>query len=259
MPLVSFSAKTHIGMRKNNEDCYACYPHIGLFLVADGMGGHAAGEVASALTAHSIQESITAKKTLKHAIEHAHQAVLDGVNKGIGGRGMGSTLVALHANHADYCIAWVGDSRAYLWRADTRTLTQLTKDHSYVQALFESGAITKDETYHHQDKNVITQCIGSENIPHLDIPVISGKWQPNDTIILCSDGLTDSLTNEQLGQTIANSRSLNEMTRSLIDQALSNGGDDNITVCAVSAPKFWHTWLYRYLGHRFTRQSMTTS
>ncbi len=256
MPLLNFSAATNIGTRQNNEDCFACYPSIGLWLVADGMGGHAAGEVASAITATSIHDAIASKYNLSHAVECAHKAVLDGVSRGVGGYGMGSTLVALHSTRTQYHISWVGDSRAYLWRESDRTLTQLTKDHSYVQALFESGAISRDQIQSHQDKNVITQCIGSDDIEALDIPVISGTWQPGETIILCSDGLTDSLTSEQLGKTIAHSSSLKAMIHSLIAEALVQGGDDNITVCAISTPNSWHHWLYRQFGHYFSKHSI---
>lgn len=226
--------------RDNNEDCYLACPEKGLWGVADGMGGHEAGEIASAIVKTTLESSVEGNTPLEDSILEAHQNVLQAVKDGKGAAGMGSTVVALQTQGHDYKVAWVGDSRAYLWSQETNggRLEQLTTDHSYVQMLLASGAIAEDEVANHPDKNVITQCIGSLDHQQISVDVINGEWQKQQRILLCSDGLTDEVDNQHIAQILCDSRSTKEAAQKLMQAALDNGGKDNITVQVIESPLY---------------------
>lgn len=235
----NFSAATDKGLlRGNNEDSYVGDPDSRLWLVADGMGGHEAGEVASSIVAETVQQSMRDGRELVDSIHQAHQAVLKAAGEGVGAAGMGSTVVALVSGELEYQVAWVGDSRAYLWSPDDTggTLEQLSTDHSYVQLLLASGAIAEHEAAGHPDKNVITQCIGSRDLDELQVGSVKGQWQKNQWILLCSDGLTDELGDEVIAQALCVARSVSEAVNSLVQRALDRGGHDNVTVLIVESP-----------------------
>ena len=231
-------ALTHTGnVRSNNEDAFSRDPALGLWVVADGMGGHEAGEVASAIAIESITRKIRQGKDIIEAIQNAHHNILNGTRKGRGAKGMGSTVVAIHTTTTQYQVAWVGDSRAYLWTRTgerTGTLEQLTTDHSYVQMLVKAGAITPEEAINHRDKNVITQCLGSLDIANVTVDIIERNWQPNQWLLLCSDGLTDELEDGQISALLANSQDLETAANSLLREALESGGRDNTTIAIVA-------------------------
>lgn len=231
-------ALTHTGnVRNNNEDAFCCQPALGLWVVADGMGGHEAGEVASAITIETIVRKIRQGKSLSEAIQAAHHNVLNGVRKGQGARGMGSTVVAMHSSDSHYQIGWVGDSRAYRWTRSTErkgTLERLTTDHSYVQMLVKAGAITAEEAEHHPNKNVITQCLGSLELPHVNVDIVEYEWQADQWILLCSDGLSDELEDSQISAILANSQGTAIAADALLRAALASGGRDNTTVAIVA-------------------------
>lgn len=235
------SPQTHVGMvRSGNEDCFFSDDALGLWLVADGMGGHEAGEVASAIVAETIASTVREGVDLAKAIQFSHQAVLDGGMHGQGARGMGSTVVGLQQLDNNFWqVAWVGDSRAYLW---TKTsdhegeLQQISRDHSYVQALLDAGAITESEADNHPDKNVITQCLGSLEIPSVRVDVVSQEWKSNQKIILCSDGLSDEVSDAQIAKILNENPDSNIAVQSLVDAALANGGRDNVTVVIIDPP-----------------------
>jgi serine/threonine protein phosphatase PrpC len=235
-----YSQATDVGLlRDNNEDAILSNPKIGLWLVADGMGGHAAGEVASEITRTTINSALDAGKNLVEAINSAHQAVLEASRDGTGKYGMGSTVVALHSIGPRYQIAWVGDSRAYLWsdrNHDGYSLQQVTVDHSYVQMLYESGIISAEEMLYHPEKNVITQCLGSVELPQLKVDVVEGKWHKHDWILLCSDGLTDTVSDQQICDILHNAANPDMAVKNLIQAALDNGGKDNVSVIVVAPP-----------------------
>jgi len=249
---------THTGnVRSNNEDAFSRDPAMGLWVVADGMGGHEAGEVASAIAIESITRKIRQGKDIIEAIQNAHHNILNGAGKGRGAKGMGSTVVAVHTTSTHYQVAWVGDSRAYLWTRTgerTGTLEQLTTDHSYVQMLVKAGAITAEEAINHRDKNVITQCLGSLDIAHVTVDMIERDWQPNQWLLLCSDGLTDELEDSQISALLANSHDLETAANALLREALASGGRDNTTIAlvaqqtAATAGSLWDTmvsWVRR--------------
>lgn len=238
---LEFSAATHPGLKRdNNEDCFLSDPESGLWLVADGMGGHEAGEVASAIVRDTIEQlaHYSSNFSLTEAIQTAHQTILSSAEKGVGAVGMGSTVVALLSRGKNYHIAWVGDSRAYLWTPSHHggNLARLTIDHSYVQMLFASGAIDADEVESHPDKNIITQCLGMQELERVNVDTTEGQWQKNQWILLCSDGLTDELSDSTIAHVLAeNTISLTAIDQ-LLHEALTNGGNDNITVQIIESP-----------------------
>jgi len=260
MPVINYGAATDRGLqRSNNEDCHICIPERGLWVVADGMGGHEAGEVASAIVTETIERSTANGKVLVDSIQLAHESVLAASAEGKGATGMGSTVVALQSNDNEYQVAWVGDSRAYLWCPDDSggILEQLSTDHSYVQLLLASGAIGEDEVNTHPDKNVITQCIGSVDVERVHVDSVKGLWDEKQWILLCSDGLTDELTDEDIAQVLCSSRTPRDAVAKLIQNALKNGGRDNVTVQVIESPLTQHSpfsfisdWLPHLLGNK---------
>jgi serine/threonine protein phosphatase PrpC len=248
MSSMEYSAATDVGLKRtNNEDTILSNPRAGLWLVADGMGGHAAGEVASAIVAETIEQHILQGATLQDAVRRAHEAVITAAEAGQGGAGMGSTVVALHSHGDSYDVAWVGDSRAYLWQPAVTSgspesdrqqgeLIQITTDHSYVQMLFDTGAITAAEMHQHPDKNIITQCLGSLDAHPLRVDMCRMQWYPNDWVLLCSDGLSDVVTDEQIRQILDEYQDVESATQALIQEALDQGGKDNVSVSLVACP-----------------------
>lgn len=259
MPPLNYSAATDKGLcRDNNEDTYLASQAAGVWLVADGMGGHEAGEVASAIARDTIGQQVDHGTPLPVAIERAHMAIIDAARQGIGAPGMGSTVVALKSKHTEYEIAWVGDSRAYLWtfHPEGGSLEQLTLDHSYVQMLVDTGAISAADVDKHPDKNVITQCLGSMELQRVRVDQVQGLWEKNQWILLCSDGLTDELDDVAMARILCEARSPRDAVGKLIQAALDNGGNDNITLQIVESPltkrRFYTTitdWLPELTGN----------
>jgi len=244
MPLLhplEYSAATHPGLKRgNNEDCFLSAPDADLWVVADGMGGHEAGEVASAIVRETFEEFIHrgAPFSLAEAIQKSHEIILSSADKGIGAQGMGSTVVALLSQKNSYQVAWVGDSRAYLWVPDEYggELTRLTTDHSYVQMLYASGVISAADVEKHPDKNIITQCLGMQELAQVKVDVTLGQWQKNQWILLCSDGLTDELSDSAIAQILEHSPNSLTAVDQLLHEALTNGGRDNITLQIIESP-----------------------
>jgi PPM family protein phosphatase len=239
-PLES-STVTHPGLRRdNNEDSFLSDPDAGLWVVADGMGGHEAGEVASAIVCDTIDKVTRESKrfSISNAIQAAHQAILSAAEQGIGASGMGSTVVALVSHKKNYHVAWVGDSRAYLWTPspDGGVLTRLSVDHSYVQMLFSSGALTAEQVETHPDKNIITQCLGMQELALVNVDMVQGQWQKNQRIMICSDGLTDELSDERISKIFTENDSCVVATKKLLNATLDSGGRDNVTIQIVESP-----------------------
>ncbi|MEZ4599574.1 MAG: Stp1/IreP family PP2C-type Ser/Thr phosphatase [Syntrophotaleaceae bacterium] len=225
---------TDVGrVRDHNEDNYIVLPEKGLWLVADGMGGHAAGEVASAIAVKCITGKVGEKMSLAMAIEAAHQAIIKAGRNGEGTPGMGCTIVALQMSGCDYEIAWVGDSRAYLWNG---VLRPLTRDHSFVQQLIDSGAISEEEARVHPQRSVITQALGASDLKTVRVDTVQGTLCRGEQILLCSDGLTSEVEDGQIAQLLQGAESPMQAVEDLIRTANNNGGSDNITVVLVEAP-----------------------
>lgn len=246
MSTLSFGAATHTGrIRSGNEDSYVALPEYGLWLVADGMGGQEAGEVASAIAAYTVCEAIKQDATLEQAIEQAHDTIRAASENTAANQGMGTTIVALLVQGNSYQIAWVGDSRAYLW--DLRRLQRLTRDHSMVQELVDAGAITAEQATTHPQRNIITQSVGVPTVEGPRIEVLEGQWRAGQHILLCSDGLSTELLDGEIRNTLADAVSPQDGARQLLRAALSRGGHDNITVMVVEGPQpgLWSRWASR--------------
>lgn len=232
------SAATDVGRKRdNNEDRYLSLPERGLWLVADGMGGHAAGEVASAIVCDTLMKQKN-PGDLAQTIQRSHRAILAAPSKGVGSPGMGSTVVALHSQGHQYEVAWVGDSRAYLWTNTPKggQLERLTTDHSYVQMLLDTGAIKASEVESHPDKNIITQCLGSPELQEVHVDFVQGQWQQDQWILLCTDGLTDELDDQTIARLLQRSAAPKAAVHKLMEAALAGGGRDNVTLQIIQSP-----------------------
>lgn len=230
---------TNVGLvRSNNEDSYLSNSDIGLWLIADGMGGHDAGEVASQIVKDSVFESIKNGKTLKEAIHKSHADVKNAAANNIGSHNMGTTIVALLSKGSYYQIGWVGDSRAYLWDSLKSQLSQISKDHSYVQALVDAGTISEAEMHTHPQKNIITQSLGVSDLDHVVVDIMERDWEAGQKVLLCSDGLSDLVTDGEISHIFRKQRNSDNqaIVDALIQAALDKGGVDNVSVQVVSAP-----------------------
>jgi protein phosphatase len=225
-------------VRTSNEDSFAADPERRLFLVADGMGGHAAGEVASSIAAATVKEVMGISRppggkiedVLLLAAREANGRIYEAQRKRADLSGMGSTLTIMSFADTSYYIAHVGDSRAYLLREGV--LEQLTRDHSLVWHLFESGVLRKDELSSHPQKNLITRSIGPH--PQVEVDLECGQAREGDTYLLCSDGLTDVLSDEVIRQMLSQpDMSPQQLGDALVSAANRMGGPDNITVVVV--------------------------
>jgi protein phosphatase len=231
---IDFALGTHTGLvRELNEDSHIALPKLGLWVIADGMGGHEAGEVASGITIREIARSIEQDMPLAEAIETAHHAIQTAVLHGEGSADMGSTVVALKLDGLCYEIAWVGDSRAYLWNG---TLHQLTTDHSYVQLLLNAGLITESEIPEHPARNVISQALGTGGPDNSNIKVdlVTGELGESDTLLLCSDGLSGEVADDCIAAILTETTDAQTRVDRLITAALEAGGKDNVTVIVLT-------------------------
>jgi protein phosphatase len=234
-------------VRSGNEDNYLMLPERGLFIVADGMGGHAAGEVASEMAVRIIAKEVgevggeadaDVAERMRSAIQRANGAIFERTLTEHDKRGMGTTATALVLNGPRYLIGQVGDSRAYVLR-DGR-LMQLTKDHSYVQEQVDAGYLTPAQARTHPYSNVITRCVGANNDVSPDIYV--GALRSADTYLLASDGLTGMLEDEDLERSLKDGSDPQGIVDSLVNEANRRGGLDNITaiiirINSVDAPR----------------------
>ena len=230
-----YGSKTHTGnVRDHNEDTILADKEAGLWIVADGMGGHESGEVASAIACDVISKQLASGSGLSTAIQTSHHEILAAGQSGIGAVGMGTTVVALQVHGNDFDIAWVGDSRVYLW--DGEQLRQVSKDHSLVQKLLDSGLLTPETARNHPDSNLIYQCLGTVELSDVQVDHISGQFLKHQKILLCSDGLSDEVEDDDIASIFAAGGSDQEICERLVQAALDNTGSDNVSVIVVSAP-----------------------
>ena len=229
--MIEFGHGTHTGLRReHNEDTYCADPDMGLWLVADGMGGHEHGEVASALARDVVIREVNRGKSLADAIQAADEEIIRHSNEKRSERPMGTTVVAVRVRNHDYEVAWVGDSRVYLWNAQLR---QISQDHSYVQELIDQGAISAAQARTHPHRNVVTQALGVTMPDQLKIETLRGTLQPGQALLLCSDGLTEEVEDLSISEILGRGLSTQETVDHLILAALDHGGSDNITVLLV--------------------------
>lgn len=233
--MIEFGHGSHSGrQRAHNEDTYEANAGLGLWLVADGMGGHAHGEVASALARDTISAAVRAGKSLVEAIRDADSAIIARGSEADLRRDrlpMGTTVAALRLSAGAYRIAWVGDSRVYL---ASDTLQQLSTDHSVVRRMVDGGLLSEDEARHHPRRNEITQALGITPASALRVASLEGSVRPGTQFLLCSDGLSDELTAAEIAAIVLRpDLGAQECVDQLLAAALEAGGRDNITAVLV--------------------------
>ena len=243
------SARTDVGMkREHNEDSFLVNEDLGLYVVCDGMGGHAGGETASRLAVQTIERELLSARlrpedpfsaaapltetplagALREAVEGACAAVFRSSRANPELNGMGTTCISLLLKDGQALIGHVGDSRVYLVRGED--VWQLSEDHSLVNEQVRAGLLTPDEAKHSRLKNIITRSVGFEEDVLVD--VIGVETRPGDKFLLCSDGLSNLIETEEIRDALIETE-LAEVPQKLIELANSRGGDDNITVVAV--------------------------
>ncbi len=240
MPQEIFCGKTDIGLRRsNNEDAFIISPELGFCLAADGMGGAAAGELASKIFADTVLE-IFADSTdqsekeilyrVKKAFSFANEKILDDATQNPNHEGMGCTAELLAFFGDGFALGHVGDSRTYRFR--NGQLRQLTQDHTLVQQQIEEGLISSENIRNHPLRNVILRALGQERELALDL--LRGKILPGDLFLLCSDGLTDMVQDDQIQEILSSDIDIHRKADKLVESAKAAGGKDNITVVLVA-------------------------
>ena len=253
---LSWAVKTDPGLRRtSNEDSYSNRPDVGLFVVADGMGGHVAGEVASRVAVEAIQafiaETAHADKNrtwpfpfepdlsleanrLKAAFRLANRKIASAIADSNDLRGMATTASAILAGSASACVAHVGDSRVYVLH-DGR-LEQLTHDHSWVEEQVRAGTMSPTAARQHPWRNVVTRALSGGEDPEVDVTEVHPR--SGERYLLCSDGLFSVVGDQQIAEILGSARPLQEICTALIDAANAGGGPDNTTavVLEVDAP-----------------------
>lgn len=224
---------SHVGLvRSINEDAWAALPESGLWVVADGMGGHARGDVASRMVVDALRALAVPEdaRTLRRAVEEALGAVNGQLQAmSAGGEICGATVVALLAHGRHFLVLWAGDSRAY--RLGAGGLACLTRDHSLVQELVERGELDAGEARHHPLGNRITRAVGAAG--ELVLDAVQGELAAGDVFVLCSDGLTKHLDDAEIGAGLA-AATPDEAAAALIERTLARGAGDNVTVLVLA-------------------------
>lgn len=245
---ISSEALSDVGRkRKGNEDALAVDEEQKLYVVADGMGGHAAGEVASRIAVESIEEFVTLTSgnqeitwpfgldetisydgnRLKTAIRHANRKVLEATRESAELEGMATTVAAVLVEDDIANLAHVGDSRIYLWSGGQMTL--LTSDHSWVNEQIQTGVISPEQARSHPLRNVVTRALGGR--ADLLVDIQSRKMESGDVLLVCSDGLTTMMADDEIAGSLAESGGdIVKAARALVDESNERGGEDNITV-----------------------------
>ncbi|MCW8876465.1 MAG: protein phosphatase 2C domain-containing protein [Kangiellaceae bacterium] len=229
------AAETNVGaVRDVNEDAILSRPEVNLWAVADGMGGHAVGDVASRMIKEGLQRASCAG-TLDEVVDEiedilisVNQQILNYSQTALDNKIIGSTVVVLLIVGKVGICFWVGDSRLYLYRKGV--LNKLTRDHSRVEELIERGVITEEEAINHAESNVITRAVGVDQDFCVDVQAFD--VQLKDTFLLCSDGLYNMLTNDDMVLHLTETQ-LEQKVNSLVENALDNGAPDNVSAIVV--------------------------
>jgi len=245
MQLEFFSALDTGRARSNNEDAVRIDERFALAVLADGMGGYNAGEVASAMTVDCVCEDVARwlaeeraprdeeeiRQALMASAQRANRAVFDASQDRAEYAGMGTTLVAALFNEDRVWVGHVGDSRAYRLRGGR--LEQLSRDHSLLQEQIDAGLLTPEEAVYSMNRNLVTRAVGVE--PDVELEVVGHELRAGDVVLLCSDGLSDMLPDAAIAQVMRASDSLEMTAQALIAAANAAGGRDNISVVLVRA------------------------
>ncbi|MCC6590782.1 MAG: serine/threonine-protein phosphatase [Bryobacterales bacterium] len=234
MPRMELAGATHVGrVRRNNEDCFALFPELNAAIVADGMGGAACGEVASAMTVDEVARlmriphaGLPQDQWIINAIHAANQRVWQAAHADEGCSGMGSTLVLAHWQNNHLWIANVGDSRAYRLRGGQ--LKQLSFDQNVANELRTSLGLTEQQISQYPYRNALTMAIGTAE--KVVARLMKDDLQPGDVLLLCSDGLSGPVSDQRMADIVLEAHDLQSAVNELIDEANRNGGPDNVTV-----------------------------
>ncbi len=234
----SSAGRSHVGMvRTINEDACLAMPELGLWVVADGMGGHEAGDVASRMIIETLQQTppppswLDFLNSVREALHDVNRQLRRESVHHYQNRTIGSTVVVLLAYEHQCACLWVGDSRIYRLREGH--LEQLTRDHSHVQELVDQGLITPEEAHRHPLANVITRAVGSAD--QLEIDEVMHSLQDGDLFLLCSDGLNKTVTDEEIVRLLAHSNhNSQEAVKAFIHLALMRDASDNVTTVVVN-------------------------
>ncbi|HEX2954481.1 MAG TPA: Stp1/IreP family PP2C-type Ser/Thr phosphatase [Bacillota bacterium] len=223
---------TDVGqVREKNEDSMGWQGN--LFVVADGMGGHNAGEIASSLVVEHMlsidDEGAAFSEKLQETLLTANDALLDYALHNAGCEGMGTTVAVLHLEGAKATVGHVGDSRVYHWR--NGELVRLTRDHSLVEELVQNGGITIEQARTHPQRHILTRALGGPEIP--EVEVIQVPINPGERFLLCTDGLTGPITDQELTEAMMKSEDPQALADQLVSLANEKGGPDNITVMVI--------------------------
>lgn len=230
------AASTDVGLaRQRNEDDY--YAGQRVFAVADGLGGHQAGEIASRLAIQYLRELDGREdhlgQGLEDSIRRANQAIHERAAKDPGTRGMGTTLTAIAVEDGGAHLAHVGDSRCYLLRDGE--ISQLSRDHTLVARMVADGKITPEQAETHPQRSILTRALGAE--PEIDIDTLEIALAPGDRLLLCSDGLSSVVPEEEIVRLLGATEDLDALCARLVEEANGRGGPDNITVLVVEVPR----------------------
>lgn len=239
---ITVSGNTHQGLiRSNNEDAYGIFPDLNLYIIADGLGGHAGGEVASRIAVDIIGAEITGASTaseirekMQRAIEAANTNILQNAEKDSSLHGMGTTVVVIAIIEDKAVVAHVGDSRAYLIRNDV--ITQITRDHTVVEEYIRIGILTAKDAVYHPSRRILSRAVGTKEAACADFESI--RVQAGDILLLCTDGLTNMLPDKEILQAATDlAPDAEKITGRLIELANNSGGIDNITVITLCVQK----------------------
>lgn len=235
-PASTFGSRTDVGcVREHNEDSLVVAPP--LYVVCDGMGGHAAGEVASEIAVNVIADRAPATPdaaALGQAVEEANLAIIQAAREGVGRAGMGCTCTAAMLENERLIVAQVGDSRAYLLHGGT--LQQITRDHSLMADFIEAGQITPEEARVHPQRSVITRALGSD--PRTQPDLFEINVNTGDRLLICSDGLTSMIEDYEIEDILNRTPDPQIAASKLVNAAIAAGGHDNVTVIVVNVTGF---------------------
>ena len=223
---------THTGIKRDhNEDTYGVNQEKSIWLVADGMGGHDHGELASAMARDSILHYHKLGESLKQCIIKSNQSIIDSSYERGGDLPMGTTIVVLTVKHNKYYAAWVGDSRIY--KLSHGELVSISTDHSYVQELVDQNLITEEQARTHPHRNVVTQALGVTDNSEIKVSLSEGMINQGDKFLLCSDGLTEEIDDQKIQELLNKDLHPQEISDQMAIAALKSGGSDNITAIVL--------------------------
>jgi PPM family protein phosphatase len=225
--MIKSASLSHQGLvRHQNEDSIVDDAPLGLWVVADGVGGNGCGEVASQIATQILQRKVRQGEHLVEAALLANRAIVEAAQQKIEYRHMATTVVACHVHGSAYEIAWVGDSRAYL--LDARQISQLTTDHNVAGELLAQGALRSEEASHHAGQHELTLALGHLGTKKPSVSV--GELHHGEYLLLCTDGLTGVMTDAEIHQIVLASSSLQQATQHLLDAVLARGAPDNVSI-----------------------------